>query len=69
MMSDLRHHFGVVFRRARLEQRLTLRELGERTGIKPSVIGAYERGERWAGPEALSLLVNELDLKGEDLFA
>lgn len=67
-MTDLRMRFGAAFRRARLAQRISLPELSVATGIPVSSLSAYERGERWSGPDALARLMSALDINEKDLF-
>jgi transcriptional regulator with XRE-family HTH domain len=45
-MPDIQRALGRALRRAREERGLTLRELAQRSGVRPSSIGGYERGER-----------------------
>ena len=66
-MKDNSGDIGMIIRKERRKQKLTLRDLAERTGINYSVISKYENGVIAPPAEKVRLIASALGIS-EDLF-
>lgn len=58
---------GLILRNARLDKRMTMRELSERAGLKEVAIHQYETGKRKISVELLFKLCKILNLNVDDV--
>lgn len=67
-MSDLQATVGVVLRRERRRQRLTLKALAERAALSVVYLGEIERGRKYPSALVLERLSEALGLEVPDLL-
>ncbi len=67
-MEDLRIKFGKRIRELRKDRKLTQEELGEKTDLHNTYIGAIERGERNLSLESIEKLSKGLNIEISELF-
>jgi len=66
MQAKLQAEFGKSLRKAREKKGFSLRQLEAESGVSFSLIGAIERGKRYAGENTLRRLAHALGIEGEE---
>lgn len=69
MKNDTRAAFGNYLRDIRQERKLSIRELGRKSGIDPSAITRLEQGQWSPHPETIKALAPALGVSTGDLLA
>lgn len=67
-MVDLQEIMGRVIRRERQEQRMTIKDLGEKAGLSEIYVGEIERGQKYPSAKVLESIAQALDLDIADLL-
>lgn len=61
-MSDLQEIIGKVVRQERQNRRMTIKELGDKSGLSEIYVGEIERGQKYPSAKVLESLANALEL-------
>ena len=67
-MADLQEILGRVIRQERQNRRLTIKDLGEKSGLSEIYVGEIERGQKYPSATVLESLANALDLDIAELL-
>jgi len=68
MVDRPRTHLARVIKQQRVSVPLTLRELGDRSGVSPSHLGRIEAGERFPSARILRNVAGPLGFEENELF-
>ncbi len=66
--TDLQEVYGHVIRRERQDQRLTIKELGEKAGLSEIYVGEIERGQKYPSASVLESIARALSLDLAEFF-
>ncbi len=67
-MPDLQETLGHVIRRERQDHNLTMKELGEKSGLSEIYIGEIERGQKYPSAKVLESIAQALGLDIAELL-
>ncbi len=67
-MADLQEMLGHVIRRERQDHNLTMKELGEKSGLSEIYIGEIERGQKYPSAKVLESIALALELDIAELL-
>lgn len=62
-MADLQEMLGRVIRRERQDRNLTIKELGDKSGLSEIYVGEIERGQKYPSAKVLESIAQALDIE------